>query len=86
MGDCSIQNALNTKGFVVVPHFDAVLNLFLVLRRLADQSQPLLLRRLTPRLQFLGGVRHGPRGGRKEGPQGRKGSVNPPLRCVNVGP
>ena len=27
----------------------------------------------------------GPHGGRKEGPQGRKGSVTP-LRCVNVGP
>ena len=27
----------------------------------------------------------GPRGGHKEGPQGRKGSISP-LRCVNVGP
>ena len=44
---------------------------------LADQSQPLLLRRVDGRLQFLGGVRKALCGGRKEGPQGRNGSVNP---------
>ena len=33
----------------------------------------------------LYGSESGPCGGRKEGPQGRKGSVAP-LRCVNMGP
>ena len=43
----------------------------------ADQSQPLLLRRLDRRLQFSGGARQALCGGRKEGLQGRKGSVSP---------
>ena len=41
--------------------------------------------RLDGRLQFLGGARQAPCGGRKEGPQGREGSVTP-LRCVYVEP
>ena len=45
---------------------------------------PCCLRRLDGRLQFLGGARQASCGGRKEGLQGRKGSVIP-LRCVNVG-
>ena len=37
---------------------------------------PCGLRRLEGRLQFFGRCTSGPCGGRKEGPPGRKGSVN----------
>ena len=80
-----------SEGLVMVPRWPATTNAthrcihepVLVLRQvyvgvmLANQSQPLLLRRLAARLQFFGRCTSGPCGGRKEGLQGRNGSVNP---------
>ena len=60
----------------------------LVLRRVyvPDQSQPLLLRRLDARLHFLGGARPAFAVDAKRVRGEATGSLNPPLRCVDVEP
>ena len=59
----------------------------MVLRRVLVSGPITALAAASPRrkVNIFGRRTSGPWGGRKEGPQGRKGSVTP-LRCVNVGP
>ena len=55
---------------------------------LADQSQPLLLRRLDARLHFLGGARQALAVDAKEGPVAlpRLGTITEPLVLITLSP